>query len=245
MDYFQSTYPSSGRRSAEAFFKDSLSISPLVQRHLKLVYLTLCCALAASALGVYLDMLFKIGGLLTLFGCLFTLFWLMSTPPHHERKKFGLLMVAALLEGSVVGPLINLAIKVDPSMVLTAFVGTSIAFGCFTAAAIVAKRREFLYLGGLLSSALSLLIWFRMASLFFFSQLSMSVELYFGLLIFLGYIVYDTQHIIEKAHSGDFDFVGHALILFTDFVAVFVRILRLMLEKSEHKSKREKQKKRT
>lgn len=54
-------------------------------------------------------------------------------------------------------------------------------------------------------------------------------QLYFGLLIFVGYMVVDTQDIIEKAHFGDLDYVKHALTLFTDFVAVFVRILIIMV----------------
>ncbi|KAL2552578.1 Adenylyl-sulfate kinase [Forsythia ovata] len=55
------------------------------------------------------------------------------------------------------------------------------------------------------------------------------VELYFGLLVFVGYIVVDTQDIIEKVHFGDLDYVKHALTLITDFAAVFVRILIIML----------------
>jgi len=45
----------------------------------------------------------------------------------------------------------------------------------------------------------------------------------------VGYMVVDTQEIIEKAHLGDMDYVKHSLTLFTDFVAVFVRILIIMV----------------
>ena len=55
------------------------------------------------------------------------------------------------------------------------------------------------------------------------------MQVYFGLLIFLGYMVYDTQEIIERAHHGDMDYIKHALTLFTDFVAVLVRILVIMV----------------
>ena len=42
-------------------------------------------------------------------------------------------------------------------------------------------------------------------------------------------MVYDTQEIIERAHRGDMDYIKHALTLFTDFVAVLVRILVIMV----------------
>ena len=57
----------------------------------------------------------------------------------------------------------------------------------------------------------------------------MLLQLYFGLLVFVGYIVVDTQEIVERAHLGDLDYVKHALTLFTDLVAVFVRILVIMV----------------
>lgn len=55
------------------------------------------------------------------------------------------------------------------------------------------------------------------------------LQLYFGLMIFVGYMVVDTQEMIERAHLGDLDYVKHALTLFTDFIAVFVRILIIMV----------------
>jgi FtsH-binding integral membrane protein len=42
-------------------------------------------------------------------------------------------------------------------------------------------------------------------------------------------MVYDTQEIIERAHRGDMDYIKHALTLFTDFIAVLVRILIIMV----------------
>lgn len=54
-------------------------------------------------------------------------------------------------------------------------------------------------------------------------------QLYTGLVIFMGYIVFDTQKIIEKAHRGDMDYVNHSLIFFIDFVGVFVHVLVIMV----------------
>jgi len=65
-----------------------------------------------------------------------------------------------------------------------------------------------------------------------------SVELYVGLLMFCGYVLYDTQIIIEKATYSQ-DFVWHAMSLFIDFVAIFVRILIILLNREQTKKKKE------
>ncbi|OAY56779.1 bax inhibitor 1 isoform X2 [Manihot esculenta] len=244
MDAFASFFDSqsaSRNRWTYDSLKNFRQISPVVQTHLKQVYLTLCCALVASAAGAYLHILWNIGGLLTTFACLGCMAWLLSTPPYEEQKRVALLMAAGLFEGASIGPLIDLAIEIDPSVLITAFVGTSVAFGCFSAAAMLARRREYLYLGGLLSSGLSILLWLQFASSIFGGSAAIfKFELYFGLLVFVGYVVVDTQDIIEKAHLGDLDYVKHALNLFTDFIAVFVRILIVMLKNSAEKEERKK-----
>ncbi|GAB4834636.1 Bax inhibitor 1 [Ancistrocladus abbreviatus] len=225
--------------------KNLRQISPVVQSHLKQVYLTLCCALVASAVGAYLHIIWNLGGLLTTLGCVACMAWLLSVPPYQETKRVGLLMAAALLEGASIGPLIDLAIHIDPSVLVSAFVGCGIAFGCFSMAAMLSSRREYLYLGALLSSGLSILFWLHFASSIFGGSTAIfKFELYFGLLVFVGYIVFDTQDIIEKAHFGDLDYVKHALTLFTDFVGVFVRILIIMLKNSAEKKAQRKNKRR-
>ncbi|XP_031126022.1 bax inhibitor 1-like [Ipomoea triloba] len=244
MEGFASFFNSESRnRWSYDSLKNFRQISPVVQNHLKQVYLALCCALVASAAGVYLHILWNIGGLLTTIGCIGSIVWMLSCPPYQEQKRVALLMAAALFEGASIGPLIEFAIDFDPSILVGAFVGCALVFGCFSAAAMVARRREYLYLGGLLSSGLSLLFWLQFASSIFGGSMALfKFELYFGLLVFMGYIVVDTQEIIEKAHYGDLDYAKHALTLFTDFVAVFVRILIIMLknasEKEEKKKKR-------
>ncbi|KAL6503217.1 Bax inhibitor 1 [Orobanche hederae] len=240
--FFDSQFSSRNRWSYESL-KNFRQISPVVQTHLKQVYLSLCCALLASAVGVYLHILWNLGGILTSLGCMGCIIWLLATPSRQEQKKLSLLMAAATLEGASIGPLIELAIEFDPSIVVSAFIGCSLAFGCFSGAAMLARRREYLYLGALLSSGVSILSWLHFSSLVFGGSTALfKFELYFGLLVFVGYIVVHTQDIIEKAHLGDMDYVNHSLTLFTDFVAVFVRILVIMLRNASEKEEKKKKK---
>ncbi|XP_061343947.1 bax inhibitor 1-like [Gastrolobium bilobum] len=243
MDAFTSFYDSRRRWNYDTL-KNFRQISPVVQNHLKKVYFTLCFAVVAAAAGAYLHVLCNIGGFLTSVACVGSSIWLLSTPPYEEQKRITLLMAGSLFQGASIGPLIDLAIHIDPSLIFSAFVGTSLAFACFSGAALVARRREYLYLGGLVSSGLSILLWLHFASSIFGGSTALfKFELYFGLLVFVGYIVVDTQQIVEKAHFGDLDYVKHALTLFTDLAAIFVRILVIMLKNSSARNEKKKKRK--
>jgi FtsH-binding integral membrane protein len=71
-------------------------------------------------------------------------------------------------------------------------------FACFSLSALYAQRRSMLYIGGFLSSALTLLTFFGLMNLFFRSEFMFNIQLYGGLLLFMGYVCFDTQLIIEK-----------------------------------------------
>jgi len=218
--------------------KNMKKISPAVQNHLKRVYLSLSCALVTAAIGVYLHLLLNIGGLLTGLACIGSVIGLLSVPTssNNEGKRAALLLAAAAFKGATLGPLIDAVIDIDASILVSAFVGTSLAFACFSAAAITARRREYLFLGGLLGSGISILMWLQLASsIFGGSSAIYTFEIYFGLLVFLGYIIFDTQMIIEKADHGDYDYLKHSLDLFIDFVAVFVRLVVIMARIADNK----------
>lgn len=53
------------------------------------------------------------------------------------------------------------------SIVMVAFLGSTAIFACFSGAALLAKRREYLFLGGILSSVISTMAMMQFGSLFF------------------------------------------------------------------------------
>lgn len=55
--------------------------------------------------------------------------------------------------------------------------------------------------------------------------------LYLGLLIMCGFVLYDTQLIIEKRLAGDKDFVTHSIDLFIDFIGIFRRLMVILSQK--------------
>jgi len=92
-----------------------------------------------------------------------------------------------------VGPLVEQSLFLDPSIVVTAFLGATAIFACFTAAALFSKKRSLLYLGGILGSALTIMLVLSLANIFIGSVMFMYAELYVGLLIFCAYVAFDTQ----------------------------------------------------
>ncbi|CAH0475106.1 unnamed protein product [Peronospora belbahrii] len=158
--------------------------------------------------------------------------WLYIEPEQHYTRRFGILMTISAAMGLTVSTLAAVAIKVDPSILVSALLLTTLVFMCFSASALIATRRSYLYLGGILSSALSLMFLTSVLSIFTYSSFLFNVNLYGGLFLFCGYVVFDTQFIIEKASAGDKDVLKHTLDLFTDLVSIFVRILIALLRKN-------------
>jgi len=163
---------------------------------------------------------------------------IMSDPSFLFNRRCLYLLGFGFLQGASLGPLISQAIRMDPAIVLTALVSTAVIFICFTLSALYSPRRSYFYLGSVLSSTLSVMLLMSIVRIFYPSSFMFSIELYVGLLVFCGYVLYDTQIIIEKANYSQ-DFVLHAMSLFVDFVAIFVRILIILMNREQKKEKKQ------
>jgi FtsH-binding integral membrane protein len=237
MDQMFSSF--SGPHLSANLFKMS-DYSRETQNHLYRVYLSLLlCVLAASA-GAATSMYLRLNSNMSMMGVLGAmgmLIWIHSDSRKDEiQRRMTLLCGFGFFKGMSLGPLLSIVAFIDPSLIVTAFLGTVAVFACFTASAVLAKRRAYLYLGGILGSAVSLMLVLSLMNMFFRSVGFYMVELYGGLLIFSGYVVFDTQVILEKAELGSKDVIGHAATLFVDFVAIFVRVLIILLKNNNGRS---------
>lgn len=215
-----------------------------VQRHLVRVYATLAACVLSAALGCGAALLLAptplyavensgTFAMVSLVGSIGGSIWLMCEPVQHYNKRFAILMGVAASVGLSLASIVDIALEIDPSVLITAFLMTTTVFLCFSASAMLAQRRSYLYLGAILSSGLSMLMWANLINLFWRSNAIYVTNLYVGLAIFCGYVIFDTQMIIERALIGDKDSLKHALDLFLDFVSIFVRILAILLRNSE------------
>ncbi|CAG8523473.1 31593_t:CDS:2, partial [Racocetra persica] len=141
-------------------FKNVQDISKPVQQHLLKVYLTLSTVCLTSAAGAY----------------------------AHTHDLF-LFNNFAFMEGLSIGPLIELTLMVSYSyqIIINACILTFLIFGSFTLGALLSNKRTYIYLGGILGSAISMLLWMSFINAFVGSVALFSAELYIGLGVFCLY----------------------------------------------------------
>lgn len=226
----------------DSLFKFS-QINRSTQLHLKNVYSSLALCMLVAAAGAYVHVVTRLlqGGLLTMLGSLGMMAWLAMTPhsPQTEKKRLGILAGFAFFTGVGLGPTMDYVIRINPSIIVTAFLGSSVIFVCFSLSALYAQRRSYLFLGGTLMSGLSILLLVSFLNMFLGSAMLFKAYVYLGLAIMCGFVLFDTQLIIEKAELGDKDYIWHCVDLFLDFVTIF-RKLMVILAMNEKDKKKEK-----
>mmetsp|Transcript_19609 Transcript_19609/g.20321 ORF Transcript_19609/g.20321 Transcript_19609/m.20321 type:complete len:249 (+) Transcript_19609:1112-1858(+) len=214
-----------------------------VKKHLINVYFTLIICLLSTLIGVYFTITYNIqlGNIFTFILSLGLVFWIQYDQKKHEyNRRLAMLCGFGFLQGISISPLIDIALYIDPTIVMTAVIGTITVFACFSAAALISQRRSFLFLGGIISSATSLLAILSLSNIFLRSPSIYNLQLYAGLMMFSGYVIFDTQLLLEKAENGSRDVIGHALDLYIDFIALLVRIIVVLLKNAEKKNEKKK-----
>lgn len=122
----------------------SNDISSDVQKHLVKVYTTLCMTFAASMLGVFLDSMLHLGGLLTSLASFGVLISIRMVSIEKYALRMNMLMAYGALLGMSTGSLVKLAWHVDKSIIITALLSSGAMFGCFTCSALFGKSHKIL-----------------------------------------------------------------------------------------------------
>jgi FtsH-binding integral membrane protein len=117
----------------------------------------------------------------------------------------------------------------DPSPVRDAFLLTGAAFVGLSGYTLVSKR-DFSNLGAALTIGLFVLIGATLLGLFVHAAVFHLAVASVGVLLFAGYILYDTSVIMRQ---GEGDAVGAALRLFLDIVNLFLLLLRILSSQRE------------
>lgn len=214
--------------------------APRTQQHLRNVYasLTLTSVAASLASYLYIQRLLPDAGWiisLPLFG---SVLGITMLPQSMSSLRHLLLYLFGFANGWGIGPLLRHLLFVDPSVPMLALTGTAVIFLSFTLTALMTERRSQLYLGGFLGSAVSAMLIMGLLNSFIGSDSLFSAEIYLGLLVLSGYVVYDTQVMVELAEQNRFDVPRDSLNLFTNLFGIFVRLLIILARQNEERDRR-------
>lgn len=142
----------------------------------------------------------------------------------NESLSNMMFIVFAALCGLVLHPVIFMS-GIPMTTVVLALGLTVALFAALTAYAIFSGR-DFSAMGGFLFAALLLIIVCGIANIFIGSPIMELVLAWITLVVFCGFLLYDTQSIIESGHHNTT--AMNALNLFLNILNIFMSLLRIL-----------------
>ncbi len=144
---------------------------------------------------------------------------------HVPGLNLAALFGFTTLTGVVISPLINFVLASNPGSIVAAGVLTVGIFGGLTAYVFVSKK-DFSFMRGMLMTGLIVVILAGVVNIFLgASALGFAVAAA-TLLLFSGFVLYDTSNIIRRYPTNEY--VAGALDLYLDAFNIFLALLRLL-----------------
>ncbi|XP_011643810.1 growth hormone-inducible transmembrane protein-like [Pogonomyrmex barbatus] len=157
------------------------------------------------------------------------------------KKGFNSKHVAWLIHTGILGAVIAPLTLLGGPLVLRAAWYTAGIVGGLSAVAICAPNEKFLTMGGPLAIGLGVVFASSLGSMFLPPTTVLgsglySIALYGGLVLFSGFLLYDTQKIIKQAetyplynvHDRPYDPINNAISIYLDTLNIFVRVLTIL-----------------
>ena len=194
---------------------------------IKKVYSLLAMSMGTAAVGAYLGS----GPLLLLVAPNMMLFFILQFAliffASFASRKPGLNMVALFsfttVAGLTLGPLLY---QVGPSIAAEAFALTAITFAGLSLY-VVYSRKDFSFMSGFLMTGLIVLVVGGLLNMFFIQSGMMHFVMSgASVLLFSGFILYDTSNILR--YYGTDEYVSATLALYLDILNLFVALLSIL-----------------
>lgn len=144
-----------------------------------------------------------------------------------EGWNYAALLGFTAFDGIIMAPWLHYAERFAPGILAQAGFLTVMIFSLLTAYTFITQK-DFSYWGGALFTALSGLIIAQFANYFWFHSTGGSYWMaWFTVVLFCGYILYDTSQIIHRYEENDYCVA--ALSLYLDFVIMFQAIVEILM----------------
>ena len=194
---------------------------------IKKVYSLLAMSMGTAAVGAYLGS----GPLLLLVAPNMMLFFILQFAliifASFASRRPGLNMVALFsfttVSGLTLGPLLY---QVGPSIAAEAFALTAITFAGLSLY-VVYSRKDFSFMSGFLMTGLIVVIVGGLLNMFFIQSGMMHFMMSgASVLLFSGFILYDTSNILR--YYGTDEYVSATLALYLDILNLFIALLSIL-----------------
>ena len=194
---------------------------------IKKVYSLLAMSMGTAAIGAYLGS----GPLLLLVAPNMMLFFILQIAliffASFAARKPGLNMVALFsfttVSGLTLGPLLY---QVGPSIAAEAFALTAITFAGLSMYVVYSKK-DFSFMSGFLMTGLIVLVVGGLLNMFFIQSGMMHFVMSgASVLLFSGFILYDTSNILR--YYGTDEYVSATLALYLDVLNLFISLLSIL-----------------
>jgi modulator of FtsH protease len=130
------------------------------------------------------------------------------------------------LTGVIISPLLYIVSKTNPVSIFQAGVLTVGIFGGLTAYVFLSNR-DFSFLRGMVTVGLIVIIIAGLFNVIFVGSLGLGFALAVAtLLLFAGFVLYDTSNIIRRYPTNEY--VSGALALYLDALNIFLALLRIL-----------------
>lgn len=145
---------------------------------------------------------------------------------HVPGVNLAALFGFTTLTGVIISPLLYLVNRTNPASILQAGVLTVGIFGGLTAYVFISNR-DFSFLRGMVTVGLIVIVLAGLFNVLFVGSLGLGFALAVAtLLLFAGFILYDTSNIIRRYPTNEY--VAGALALYLDALNIFLALLRIL-----------------
>jgi len=156
------------------------------------------------------------------------------------KEGFGSKQIAWMVHSGVIGAVIAPLTLMGGPLVIRAAAYTAGVVGGLSALAVCAPSDKFLNMGGPLAMGFGVVFMSSIGSMFLPASTALgaglySISLYGGLVLFGGFLLYDTQKIMRRAETHPtyaavpYDPVNNSIGIYMDTINIFIRILTILM----------------
>jgi modulator of FtsH protease len=189
------------------------------------VYAMLGASLAFTAVGAYVGLDLPLAFYWP--SMILYLVVFIATQFLHRSYPINIILLAAFtfITGLILGPSLSYYIATGAGQAIPLAAGTTgIVFGGLSFFAFVSKK-DFSFLGVYLFVALLAMVLFSVAMAIFQIPFNTIIFSYLGVLIFSGYVLYDTSNLIRRYQADQA--VAATIALYLDIINLFMFFLRI------------------